>query len=76
MKGVAFRFFEKFAPEDGTIAEHQKIINRLGYVYYGKMGNPVSDKNIHMLMEQDEIKQYLLKKGYKSENINKAIEEQ
>ena len=27
-------------------------------------------------MEQDEIKQYLLKKGYKSENISKAIEEQ
>ena len=26
-------------------------------------------------MEQDEIRQYLLKKGYKSENINKAIEE-
>ena len=25
-------------------------------------------------MEQDKIKQYLLKKGYKSENINKAIE--
>ena len=25
-------------------------------------------------MEQDEIKQYLLKKGYKSENIYKAIE--
>lgn len=26
-------------------------------------------------MENDEIKQYLLKKGYKSENINKAMEE-
>lgn len=26
-------------------------------------------------MEQDEIKQYLLKKGYKIENIRKAIEE-
>lgn len=25
-------------------------------------------------MEQDEIKQYLIKKGYKTENINKAIE--
>ena len=25
-------------------------------------------------MEQEEIKQYLLKKGYKIENINKAIE--
>ena len=27
-------------------------------------------------MEQDEIKQYLLKKGYKLENINRAIEEE
>lgn len=27
-------------------------------------------------MEQNEIKQYLLKKGYKLENINKAFEEQ
>ena len=27
-------------------------------------------------LEEYEIKQYLLKKGYKSENINKAIEEQ
>lgn len=26
-------------------------------------------------MEQEEIKQYLLKKGYKLENVNKAIEE-
>ncbi len=26
-------------------------------------------------MEQEEIKQYLLKKGYKKENINKAMEE-
>ena len=26
-------------------------------------------------MEQEEIKQFLLKKGYKSENINKAFEE-
>ena len=26
-------------------------------------------------MEQDEIKQYLLKKGYKSDNISKAMEQ-
>lgn len=26
-------------------------------------------------MEQEEIKQYLLKKGYKNENINKALED-
>ena len=27
-------------------------------------------------LEQEEIKQFLLKKGYKSENINKAFEEE
>lgn len=63
MKGVALRFFEKFAPEDGTIAEHQKIIDEIGYVYYGKMGNPVSDKNIQMLIEQDEIRLLLIHSG-------------
>lgn len=63
MKGVALRFFEKFAPEDGTIAEHQKIIDKLGYVYYGKMGNPVSDNNIQMLTEQDEIRLLLIHSG-------------
>ena len=63
MKGVALRFFEKFAPEDGTIAEHQKIIDKLGYVYYGKMGNPVSDKNIQILTEQEEIKLLLIHSG-------------
>lgn len=63
MKGVALRFFEKFAPEDGTIAEHQKIIDKLGYVYYGKMGNQVSDKNIQILTEQEEIKLLLIHSG-------------
>lgn len=63
MKGIALRFFEKFAPEDGTIAEHQKIIEKIGYVYYGKMGPPVSEKNIQMLMGPDEIKVLLIHSG-------------
>ena len=25
MKGIALRFFEKFVPTDGTIAEHKKM---------------------------------------------------
>jgi hypothetical protein len=63
MKGIALRFFEKFAPPDGTIAEHQKIIEKNGYVYYGKMGTPISDKNIKMLMNQDETKLLLIHSG-------------
>lgn len=79
MKGVALRFFEKFAPEDGTIAEHQKIIDEIGYVYYGKMGNPVSDKNIQMLLEQDEFKLLLIHSGKTDRywaTVEKIIKEQ
>lgn len=36
------------------------------------ISNTIYKKSLSM--EQDEIKQYLLKKGYKSENIKKAIE--
>ena len=32
MKGVALRYFEKFSTEEGTIAEHQKLIDKNGYV--------------------------------------------
>ena len=63
MKGVALRFFEKFAPEDGTIKEHKKLIEKNGYVYYGKMGNPVSDKNIKILMEQESVQLLLIHSG-------------
>lgn len=63
MKSVALRFFEKFAPEDGTIAEHQKLIDKRGYVYYGKIGTPMSDKNIKLLMEQERVKILLIHSG-------------
>lgn len=63
MKSVALRFFEKFAPESGTIAEHQKIIDKKGYVYYGKMGSPVSQKNIDMLLKQENLRILLIHSG-------------
>ena len=42
MKTVALRFAENFAPEGGTIKAHQAIIDERGYVWYGKLGSPVS----------------------------------
>mgnify|MGYP007103938832 CR=1 FL=1 len=63
MVGIALRFFEKFAPETGTIYEHQKIIDEIGYVYYGKMGNTVSDKNIQIIMQQKTPKILLIHSG-------------
>ena len=57
-------FVESFTNE--IMEEYCKYIKSISNIIYKKS----------LSMEQDEIKQYLLKKGYKSENINKAIEEQ
>ena len=46
MYSIALRFTEKIAPEVGTIKAHQELIDINGYVWYGKMGNCVSDANI------------------------------
>lgn len=59
MKTIALRFGEHFAPSCGTIAAHQKIIDELGYVWYGKLGSAVSEKNIEAIMA-NEIPKILL----------------
>ena len=42
MRTVSLRFAENFAPGCGTIAAHQALIDRYGYVWYGKLGSAVS----------------------------------
>lgn len=44
MKSIALRFSDSFAPNAGTILEHRKLIEKIGYAWYGKLGSPVSDK--------------------------------
>ena len=44
MKTIALRFSDNFAPDTGTIAAHRECIDVKGYVWYGKLGAPVSDK--------------------------------
>ena len=44
MRTVALRFAENFAPDEGTIAAHEAVIEQLGFVWYGKMGAAVSQK--------------------------------
>ena len=38
MKTIALRFGETFSPPCGTIIAHQRIIDKLGYICYGKHG--------------------------------------
>lgn len=63
MKTIALRFGEHFSPECGTITAHQKLIDEQGYVWYGKMGNPVATRIVEELKAQEEIKILLVNSG-------------
>lgn len=63
MKSIALRFGEHFAPECGTIAEHQEIIDKLGYVWYGKLGASVTAKIIEEIRTQEDPKILLINSG-------------
>ena len=54
MKTIALRFAENFAPECGTIAAHNQVIEERGSVWYGKLGSPVSTGVVSRIMEADD----------------------
>lgn len=51
MKTIALRFSDSFAPTEGTIQAHINVIEKIGYVWYGKLGLPLSQKAISYIME-------------------------
>lgn len=63
MKTIALRFSNNFAPETGTIAEHQEIIAELGYVWYGKLGTAVSSAVTSQILKNEEPKILLIHSG-------------
>lgn len=63
MKTIALRFGEHFAPPCGTIAAHQEIIDKLEYVWYGKLGNTISDKVVAEVMGNESPKILLINSG-------------
>lgn len=63
MKTIALRFAENFAPKDGTISAHKKIIDKKGYVWYGKLGSAVSAARICELLSQEEPRILLIHSG-------------
>lgn len=63
MKTIALRFADNFAPEEGTITAHNRIIEKYGYVWYGKLGASVSDKVIADIMENDNPRILLIHSG-------------
>ena len=60
---LALRFFDKFAPECGTIHAHEDIIKKYGFVWFGKLGNTVSSSNIQLGLNNAEPKILLVHSG-------------
>ena len=63
MRTVALRFAENFAPECGTIAAHQELIEQNGFVWYGKLGSPVSFKTAGELLDVEDPRILLIHSG-------------
>lgn len=63
MNTIAMRFAENFAPACGTIRAHEEVINELGFVYYGKLGNSLSNKKIEELLSLENPKILLIRSG-------------
>lgn len=63
MKTIALRFADNIAPESGTIAEHRKIMDELGYVWYGKFGAKVSDKIKSLILNSEDKRILLIHSG-------------
>ena len=63
MKTIALRFGEHFAPDCGTIEAHQQLIYKRGYVWYGKMGNPVATNIVEKLKKQGDMRILLISSG-------------
>ena len=54
MNSIALRFGETFAPKEGTVQAHQKMLEKHGFVWYGKLGGPISTAVAKELMKQDD----------------------
>lgn len=62
MKVISLRFGDNFAPKKtGTIIEHQKMISKNGFVWYGKFGNSISNNVIEQWKQEKTQKILLIK---------------
>lgn len=63
MRTIALRFADNFAPPEGTIAAHQQMIDKYGFVWYGKLGQAVSAAVLAEVMKADSPKILLIHSG-------------
>jgi hypothetical protein len=60
---IALRFADNFAPSEGTIKAHENLLEKNGFVWYGKLGTQVSDKIIKEILNSNDPKVLLIHSG-------------
>ena len=63
MRTIALRFSNKFAPDCGTIEAHNELIQKNGYVWYGKLGNKIAASVFDEILGNDEPRILLIHSG-------------
>ena len=63
MRTIALRFSDNYAPKEGMIYLHQEIIDKNGYVWYGKFGNKIGKEIIEEQLKTNDPKILLIKSG-------------
>lgn len=74
MKTIALRFADNFAPKCGTIEAHRQMIEKNGFVWYGKLGNSVSSKVAEEILSNEECKILLIHSGKINRYWAKVVE--
>ena len=68
MKTIALRYSDNYAPEEGMLYHHKQIIEKYGYVWYGKFGNRISKEIIEEQMKSNDPK-FFVNKGWNTRKI-------
>lgn len=64
MKTISLRYTDKFATSNGTIEEHKRILKEKGFVWYGKMGAPISEKVAQTILDNPLPRFLLIHSGF------------
>ena len=63
MRTIALLVSDNYAPKEGVIYHHNKIINEKGFVWYGKFGNKISRDIVEEQLNTKDPKFLLIKSG-------------
>ena len=73
MNTIVIRFNDDFAPSDGTIACHEKMIKQNGFVWFGKSGRKINKEVLEGILKSKS--KILLLKSHSNERFWAEIQD-